>query len=190
MSGSAPGSNISEIALEETFQSRPVNTQIFKPFLISRLMEHPATVDNALEYQVHFQNVGVPGTRSAAVRWTWTDDMIPPAPLAAQQEFVTETAAYGLAFAIIQRLTSAELLDSAVRKNRFDYVLIEGGERCGLEVSGTLADDRKIFRDRHRQKIRQLLENPLRWSGYVVVVGFARREVIVSYHAGEGRVRR
>lgn len=116
--------------------------------------------------------------------------MIPPSPLAAQREFVTETAAYGLAFAIIQRLTSAELLDTAVRKDRFDYELIDGGERCGLEVSGTLTDDRKTFRDRHVQKIRQLLGNPLRWSGYVVVIGFARREAIVSYHVGEGSVRR
>ncbi len=183
MSGSAKASNVTEIALEETFQSRPVNTLIFKPFLISRLMEHPATVDNALEYQVHFQNVNVPGTRYATVRWTWTDDMIPPSPLAAQREFVTETAAYGLAFAAMSNFTNATLISVAARGESFDHVFIENGVRCGLEISGTQTEVRQTIRARQKQKIRQLLRNPNSWDGYVVIVGFVRREIWISHHS-------
>ena len=190
MSDAADDSNIIHIALEETFQSHPVNTQIFKPFVISRLMEHPAAADNSLEYRVEIQDVGEPGTRSVRVKWTWTEDMIPARPLAAQREYITEAAAYALAFAIVKRFTPAELLDTAEREERFDYVLDENGVFCGVEVSGSQMEDRQALRDRHLQKIRQLLDNPMRWGGYVVIVGFMRREVILSYHAGAGEGRR
>src|SRR5216683_1935568 len=98
MSDSAENSPVIEIALEEMLQYRPVNTQIFKPFLIGKLMEHPSVVENTLEYQVQLQNVGSLGTRSVTVKWTWTEEMTPPMPLAAQQEAVTEAAAYAMAF--------------------------------------------------------------------------------------------
>lgn len=177
--------NVTEIVLEETFQYHPVNTQIFKPFVISRLMEHPAILSNSLEYRIEIQDVGELGTRSVRVKWTWTDEMIPARPLAAQREYITEAAAYALAFAIVKRFTSAELLDTAEREERFDYVLAENGAFCGVEVSGSQTESRQVLRDRHLQKIRQLLDNPMRWGGYVVIVGFTRREVILSYHAGE-----
>ena len=189
MSDSAKDISVVEIGLEATFQYRPVNTQIFKPFLIGRLMEHSAVAQNSLEYQVQMQDVGGPGTRSVRVKWTWTDDMIPPTPLAAQREYVTEAAAYALAFAVVKRLTPAELFDTADRNERFDYVLLENGALCGIEISGSLTEDRQTLRDRHLQKIRQLLDNPMRWGGYVAVVGFTRREIILSYHAGERGVR-
>ena len=153
MRDSAESFNAIEIALEAMFQFRPVNTQIFKPFLIGRLVEHPAVVENTLEYQVILQDVGSPGTRSVAVKWTWTDAMIPPLPLAAQREYVTEAAALALAFAVVKRLTLAELFDTAQRDERFDYVLFEGGELCGIEISGSQTEDRQTLRDRHLQKI-------------------------------------
>ena len=190
MSDSAEGSPVVEIALEDTFQYHPVNTQIHKPFLIARLMENPAAIDNSLEYHIYLQDIGRPGTRSMRVKWTWTDDMIPPTPLAAQREYSTEAAAYALAFAAVKRLTPAELFDTADRNERFDYVLSEGGSLCGIEISGSQTEDRQTLRDRHLQKIRQLLDNPMRWGGYVAVVGFTRCEMLLSYHAGERGVRR
>ena len=130
MNDAADSSEIIEIALEGTFQQRPVNTRIFEAFLIARLMEHPAAADNALDYRVHLQDVGSPGTRSVRVKWTWTEAMIPPTPLAAQQEFVTESAAYGLAFAVLSGFTSATLISTAQRGERFDYILF--GRRNSL----------------------------------------------------------
>ena len=74
----------------------------------------------------------------------------------------------------------------AERNDRFDYILSENGRLYGMEISGSLTHDRQVLRDRHGQKIRQLLENPMRWGGYVAIVGFARREMILSRHQAEG----
>ena len=187
MSDAADNFEVIEIALEEAFQSRPVNTQIFRPFLISRLMEHPAVVENTLEYQVQLQDVGEPGTRSVTVKWTWTEEMIPAGVLAVQPEDVTEWAACALAFAIVSNFTEAQMNSVARRSERYDYVFAENGVLCGVEVSGSQTEDRQVLRDRHLQKIRQLLANPRRWGGYVVIVGFARREVWLSHHEAEER---
>lgn len=42
MSDESDSSEILEIALDQAFQLRPVNTTIHEPYLIARLMEHPA----------------------------------------------------------------------------------------------------------------------------------------------------
>lgn len=178
------------LSLDTAFVSRPVNTHIFAPFLIARLEEHPEVYERRLEYQITLQDIGGNGVRTVPLILTWTEAMIPPVPLAAQREYITEAAAYGLAFAILSHFTTAVLVDVADRGDRFDHVVSENGSRCGIEVSGTQAAERSLLRDRHVQKIRQLLDNPQRWDGYVAIVGFARREVILSYHRAEeaGRV--
>ena len=186
MNDAADDSEIIEIALKNAFQQRPVNTEIFSPYLMARLMEHPAVADNSLEYRIHLQDVGSPGTRLIRVKWTWTEAMIPPTPLAAQREFITESAAYALAFAVLSGFTSASLISTAQRGERFDYILSEDGVHCGVEISGTQTDERQTMRDRQIQKTRQLLASSKRWGGYVVIVGFARREVWLSRHAPEG----
>lgn len=187
-SNPANSSNILVVPLDEVFQSRPMNTKIYEPFLIARLMEHSARVENTLDYQVMLQDVGKAGTRTIPVRWRWSEEMIPATPLAAQPEDVTEAAAYGLAFAAVKFLTPAELDSVADRGERFDYVVAENGVLCGLEVSGTQTDDRQAMRERQQQKMRQLLDNSKRWGGYVMIVGFARRELWISRHEqGDGR---
>lgn len=143
-------------------------------------------MENTLDYQVQLQNVGSQGTRSLAIKFSWTDAMIPATPLAAQREYITESAAYGLAFAIVARCTSALLVNTADRDDRFDYIFSENGVPCGIEISGSQTEDKQRLRDRHQQKIHQLLANPMQWGGYVAIVGFTRREVILSYHAGRG----
>lgn len=186
MRDQSQNSNVIEIPLEQAFHYRPVNTKIYEPYVIARLMEHPARQGNSLDYEITLQTVEVAGTRTLGVRWTWTDAMISPTPLAAQREVITESAAYALSFALIPRCTSAELVNVADRNDRFDYVLSENGRLCGMEVSGSETENRQRLRDRQQQKIRQLLENPMHWNGYVVVVGFARREIILSYHEQGG----
>src|SRR5579871_71020 len=173
------------LSLEDAFQFRPVNTHIFAPFLVARLMEHPDTIDNAIDYEISLQNIRGSGAQTVPLRLTWTEAMIPPVPLAAQREYITEAAAYGLAFAILARFTSAQLVDVAERGERFDYVLDDAGILYGIEVSGTQTEERQVLRDRHAQKIRQLLDNPHRRGGYVAIVGFTRREVVLSYHLAE-----
>lgn len=182
MTDSAANSGLTEVALEETLQHHLVNTQIFMPFLVARLMEHPATSENTLEYQIRLQDVGGAGMRLALVRWTWTQTLVPPRPLAAQREYITEAAAYALAFAALSRFTTTALVSVADRGDRYDYVLAENGVRCGVEVSGTQSEDLQMMRDRQAQKIRQLQANPKRWGGYVVIVGFALREIWISRH--------
>lgn len=46
-------------------------------------------------------------------------------------------------------------------------------------MSGTVDED---VEQRHRQKVRQLHDNPYGVDGYVVVVGFAARRAIFSFH--------
>jgi hypothetical protein len=178
---------VSICALENAFQSQPVNTDIFAPFLIARLEEHPAARERTIEYQISLQNISVEGIRTVPLQLTWTAAMVPPTPLAAQSEYITEAAAYGLAFAVLSHFTGAVLLDAAQRRDGFDYDLATDGIRCGVEVSGSQTTERQVLRDRHHQKIRQLLDNPWGWGGYVVIVGFARREIILSYHTPEER---
>ena len=170
------------LSLDAAFVSHPVNTHIFAPFLVARLEEHPDTQERTLPYEIVLHNVGVHGLQSVPLILSWTEAMIPPLPLAAQREYVTEAAACGMAFAVLSYFTSAVLVDVAERGDRFDYIVMENSVRYGIEISGSQTAERSLLRDRHTQKIRQLLDNPQRWGGYVAVVGFTRREVILSYH--------
>ncbi len=176
----------SVLLLDSAFVTRPVNTYIFAPFLVARLVEHPDVQYEKLEYLVTLQDIGSEGTRTVPLVLTWTQAMVPAIPLAAQKEYITEAAAYGLAFAVLTHFTRAVLVDVAERGDRFDYIVAVDGVRYGLEVSGTQMEDLPSLRERHALKIRQLLDSPYSWGGYVVVVGFARREVILSYHAARG----
>jgi len=51
-----------------------------------------------------------------------------------------------------------------------------------MEISGTLSEDAGEMQSRHREKRAQLFSS-LTVGGYVVIVGLARREIILSYHA-------
>ena len=175
----------SVLSLDAAFVSRPVNTHIFAPFLIARLEEHPDIHERTLEYKITLQNIGTKGIRTVPLRLAWTETMVPPVPLAAQTEYITEAAAYGLAFAILAHFTTAVLEDVTVRGDRFDYIVLENGVRYGIEISGSQAEAKSFLRDRHVQKIRQLLDSPQPLGGYVAIIGFVRREVILSYHPAE-----
>jgi hypothetical protein len=63
--------------------------------------------------------------------------------------------------------------------DRFDYWVDDGQYEYGLEVSGTLGAD---LDTRHRATVRQLCDNPYGVDGYVVVVNFTTRHVILSFH--------
>jgi len=92
---------------------------------------------------------------------------------------VTEWAALGVACAVVWHYGGLRLSAVSLDGDRFDYWVDREGRRWGLEVSGTVVED---VEQRPRQKVRQLLDNPYGVDGYVVVVGFAVRRVIFSFH--------
>jgi hypothetical protein len=105
-------------------------------------------------------------------------------PLAVQDNTVTEWAALGVAFAVVAVYANLRVQSVALEGDRFDYWVTDGESDFGLEVSGTMTED---VIARHREKVRQLRENPYGQDGYVVVVGFATRMVIFSFrHFEEG----
>jgi len=97
---------------------------------------------------------------------------------------MTEWAACGIACAVLWHYTEQRVLTAAKKGERFDYWIGDDAAEKGMEVSGTLSDDADEMWERHRQKRRQLLSYPSD-GGYVVIVGFARHEIIFSYHAPE-----
>lgn len=95
---------------------------------------------------------------------------------------MTEWGAFGVACALIPVFLGMRVLSVANDGERFDYRIGNVVGEQAMEVSGTLSENGDELRERHRQKIRQLRENPARMSGYVVVVGFIQREVLISFH--------
>ena len=75
-----------ELNLQGVFQLKPVNTHVFSPFLIARLIEHPEMKENALNYHVTLQDVNDTGIASSSIQLTWDNNMIPSVPLAAHQD--------------------------------------------------------------------------------------------------------
>lgn|GEM_PF-5450360 len=103
-------------------------------------------------------------------------------PLAVQDRVQTEWGALGVVCALLPALLGQYVLSVAGEGERFDYRIGNEAGECGLEVSGTLSESAEELRERHRQKIRQLRENPDHLDGYVIVIGFTLREVLISYH--------
>lgn len=66
--------------------------------------------------------------------------------------------------------------------DRVDYWVKRDNREFALEISGTRTADLEV---RHQEKIQQLLANPYGADGYVVVVGFAARRVIFSFHRND-----
>lgn len=180
---------IIEINLDDMFHSHPINTHIFARFLIARLEEHPTTTDRQIEYIVAARDVALSGTRNIHIRLKWASNLVPSVLLAAQNEYITEAASYGMALVILSQFTSAVLVDVADRGDGYDYVLFENGVKCGREVSGTQSENLQTLQDRHALKVRQLLNSPTNLGGYVAIVGFALREIVISYHGQENEMK-
>ncbi len=100
-----------------------------------------------------------------------------------QPKAIIERAAVALAALLFARLARNGQMRVTREGDRADYWLPR--LQCALEVSGTAAPS-ELAR-RHRQKITQVLSNPLRWDGYVVVCCFTAPQKIIhwSYHRQE-----
>jgi len=100
-----------------------------------------------------------------------------------QPRSIVERAAVALAALLFAKLVPHGQMRVTRAGDRADYWLPR--LQCALEVSGT-ARSREMPR-RQREKIVQVLSNPLGWDGYTVVCCFAaaRRLIRWSYHRQE-----
>lgn len=100
-----------------------------------------------------------------------------------QSKPIVERAAVALAALLFARLMRDGEMRVTREGDRADYWLPQ--LQCALEISGTVSPN-EVAR-RHREKIAQVMSNPLRWNGYVVVCGFAPQQKIIrwSYHRQE-----
>jgi hypothetical protein len=101
---------------------------------------------------------------------------------------MTEWAACGIARAVLWHYTGQRVLYSAEKGQGFDYRVGNDTEEKGFEISGTRSEEAGEMLDRLREKRGQLFSS-LPVGGYVVIVGFARRALIFSYHAPEEEAR-
>ena len=100
-----------------------------------------------------------------------------------QSKPIIERAAVAMAALLFARLVNHGQMRVTREGDRADYWLPQ--LHCALEVSGTALPN-ELAR-RRREKIAQVLSNPLRWDGYVVVCCFAAQKKIIhwSYHPQE-----
>jgi hypothetical protein len=166
-----------ECRIEELEQGHGVNVGLFAPFVIERLRDNAGALEATLT--VHLRNVRNANQSVRALRICWDNYANPPLPLAVSEQTVTEWAAVGVAALVISRYAALRIEAVTMRGDRFDYWIGDGERRYGMEISGTSASELDV---RHAAKVRQLLDNPYGADGFVVVVGFAARQVICSFH--------
>lgn len=101
-----------------------------------------------------------------------------------QPKSIIERAAVALAALLFARLAPAGQMRVTRAGERADYWLPH--LRCALEASGTT--QARLLARRQREKATQVLSNPLRWNGYVVVCCIAPHQRIIrwSYHQQKG----
>lgn len=163
--------------LEDIALDHPIGAGIFVPFTVARLAPHGDATEAVL--RVRMLDIATRGESERQLRLHWSPESAPAASLAVQGRTVTEWAACGIACAVIGVYTGRRVRSVAAAGDRFDYWVDDGEQEYGLEVSGTTTEDVDA---RHRAKLRQLRDNPYAVDGYVVVAGFATREVILAFH--------
>jgi hypothetical protein len=84
---------------------------------------------------------------------------------------LVELAAVALALVLVTRVVRLGPLEVTDHGARTDYLTRK--RKAVLEVSGT--EDSAELGRRHREKVAQALDNPLRWDAYVVVCAFSGR---------------
>jgi hypothetical protein len=102
-----------------------------------------------------------------------------------QPKSIIERAAVALAALLVAQFVPAGRMRVTREGERADYWLPQ--QRCALEISGTT--NPRLLVGRHREKITQMLSNPLSWDGYVVTCCLAKRKKLIrwSYHRQEER---
>jgi hypothetical protein len=168
---------IDEFALQTIGQLHAVATDVFIPFVVHRLASPRRETEMLLD--VELRDIGNVPNLKRRLLLKWDGVAIPPLPPGVGERTVTEWAALGIACAVVWEYAGARLSSVSRTGDRFDYWVSRDDQTGCLEVSGTQHQDLDA---RHRAKVRQLLDNPHGTGGYVVVVSFGERRVILSYH--------
>ncbi len=176
----APASEPVTIELEEALGLHAIDASVFAPFVIQRLKAGGNA--NDVELLVIIGSDKGQDERFLRVQIRWNPDNAFRLPVAVQERVVTEWAALGVACALIPDILGMRVLSVALDGERYDYRIGNKQGEFGLEISGTLTEDIGELQERHRQKVRQLMENPFGVGGYVIVVGFVRHEALLTSH--------
>jgi hypothetical protein len=174
---------VDEYRLEDLARDHRISAAMFAPFVIVRLSGAAEVMEATLT--VRLRDVSSPGETQRTLRLSWSADSAPTQPIGVSERTVTEWAACGVACAVVSLYAGLQVREVAGDGDRFDYWVDDGKTEYGLEVSGTTLED---VETRHRAKVRQLRENPYGMDGYVVVTGFATRNVIFSFNRFEEEV--
>lgn len=169
--------------LEEELRRHRIDASIFTPFVVLRLGD--AGANQNAQISVRLRDMDSPGEVVHSLNLSWEDQSVPVLPLGVQERVVTEWAACGIACAVLSVYTDLRIRSVAAEGDRFDYWIGNDEYEYGLEVSGTVMEAQEDVEARHRSKVRQLLDNPYEVDGYVIVVSFAARQAICSFHRFE-----
>jgi hypothetical protein len=120
------------------------------------------------------------------LRVLWSEDTVRKAQriwYTEQPKSIVERAAVALAALLFAHLIPHGQMRVTRAGDRADYWLPR--LRCALEVSGT--ENARSLHRRHREKVAQVLRNPLGWNSYVVVCCFTAPQSVIrwSYHVQE-----
>lgn len=163
--------------LEGIDQTHHIGAALFVPFTIQRFQGETESTETTLT--VELRNIGNGSQTQRTLHLSWSPDSMPTSSLGVPERAITEWAACGVACVVVALYAGLTVREVAADGDRFDYWVDDGRYEYGLEVSGTLGVD---VETRHRAKVRQLCDNPYGVDGYVVVVSFATRHVIMSFN--------
>lgn len=163
--------------LEDVHQTHRVGAALCIPLTILRLQADRETTEATLT--VALRNIGGASETHHALHLSWLPKSVPTQSLGVPERVITEWAACGIACVVVALYAGLTVREVAADGDRFDYWVDDGQYEYGLEVSGTIGTD---LDTRHRAKVRQLCDNPYGVDGYVVVVSFAARHVILSFN--------
>lgn len=148
--------------------------------------------DSPCEFRLDCEGFSPPelgGESNCLARVTWTKQTAVAAArirLTEQRKPILERAAVALAALVFAHLIAGGQMRVTEQGERADYWLPK--LRCALEISGT-ENSRDVSR-RQREKTSQMLANPRRWDGYVVVCCFHSTSNLIrcSYHTQKEQI--
>jgi hypothetical protein len=163
-------------ALEEIVTRNAIDARWFLPFTIHRLA--PQSVNQSAVIKLSLSSIQEE-RKVSSLQLTWQPESaaltVPPV----QEHIVTEWAACGVACAVIPLYTGLQVLQVAQSGDGFDYWIGNEDQEYGLEVSGTMGVD---IEQRHRAKVRQLLQSPHKVAGYISITSFRAMNSVLSFH--------
>jgi hypothetical protein len=173
-------SKVDRFPLRQIATDHPVGADLFVPLTIARLAGDSGATQ--VHLTVELRDVQQAGNSTRELEIHWPPESAPSQPLAIDQRSLTESAACGIACVVVSVYAGLRFREVTADGDRFDFWVTDGQNEYGLEVSGTTTGQLK---SRHAVTVRQLLDNPFGVDGYVVVVDFATRRVIFSFHQCE-----